>query len=52
MGERDAHPVPETPSIVTLTASGAIDATYRIATLERGAFTRASGYERELSGKG
>ncbi|MGN7971056.1 1-phosphofructokinase family hexose kinase [Microbacterium sp. 22296] len=38
--------------IVTLTAAGAIDATYRIATLRRGAFTRAESYTREVSGKG
>lgn len=39
--------------IVTLTAAGAIDATYRVpGALERGAFVRASGCERELSGKG
>lgn len=38
--------------VVTVTAAGAIDATYRVQRLERGAFTRASAYERELSGKG
>lgn len=38
--------------IVTLTAAGAIDATYRVGMLERGAFVRATGYEREVSGKG
>lgn len=39
--------------VVTLTAAGAIDATYRVpGVLERGAFIRAAGYERELSGKG
>lgn len=44
--------VGHTPAIVTVTAAGAIDATYRIALLERGAFMRATRYERELSGKG
>lgn len=39
--------------VVTLTAAGAIDATYRLSgALERGAFVRASGWARELSGKG
>lgn len=38
--------------IVTLTAAGAIDATYRVASLRRGAFTRADSYTREVSGKG
>lgn len=38
--------------VVTLTAAGAIDATYRIGMLERGAFVRADSYARELSGKG
>ncbi|MCD1269923.1 1-phosphofructokinase family hexose kinase [Microbacterium sp. MEC084] len=38
--------------IVTLTPAGAIDATYRIGMLERGAFVRASSYDREVSGKG
>lgn len=38
--------------IVTLTAAGAIDATYRVGMLERGTFTRATAYEREVSGKG
>lgn len=38
--------------IVTLTAAGAIDATYRIETLRRGSFTRAESYTREVSGKG
>lgn len=38
--------------IVTLTAAGAIDATYRIGTLRRGSFTRAQSYTREVSGKG
>jgi len=38
--------------IVTLTAAGAIDATYRIGTLRRGSFTRAESYTREVSGKG
>lgn len=39
-------------SVVTLTPAGAIDATYRVGTLARGDFMRASSYERELSGKG
>lgn len=39
-------------SVVTLTPAGAIDATYRVAALERGAFTRAVAYTREVSGKG
>lgn len=38
--------------IVTLTAAGAIDATYRVGTLHRGAFARADSYTREVSGKG
>lgn len=38
--------------IVTLTAAGAIDATYRVGTLRRGAFARADSYTREVSGKG
>lgn len=38
--------------VVTLTAAGAIDATYRIGMLQRGAFARADAYQRELSGKG
>ncbi|KQR18904.1 1-phosphofructokinase family hexose kinase [Microbacterium sp. Leaf151] len=38
--------------IVTLTAAGAIDATYRVGTLRRGAFARADSYAREVSGKG
>lgn len=38
--------------IVTLTAAGAIDATYRVGTLRRGTFTRAESYTREVSGKG
>lgn len=38
--------------IVTLTAAGAIDATYRVGILRRGAFARADGYIREVSGKG
>lgn len=38
--------------IVTLTAAGAIDATYRVGALRRGAFTRAESYTREVSGKG
>ncbi|WP_285136405.1 PfkB family carbohydrate kinase [Microbacterium sp. lyk4-40-TSB-66] len=38
--------------IVTFTAAGAIDATYRIGTLRRGSFTRAESYTREVSGKG
>ncbi|WP_438354381.1 1-phosphofructokinase family hexose kinase [Microbacterium sp. CJ88] len=39
-------------TIVTLTAAGAVDATYRVASVRPGAFTRASSYEREMSGKG
>lgn len=39
-------------AVVTLTAAGAIDATYRVASLEPGQFTRAAAYEREVSGKG
>lgn len=38
--------------IVTLTAAGAIDATYRVGILRRGAFARADSYTREVSGKG
>ncbi|MDU0368054.1 PfkB family carbohydrate kinase [Microbacterium sp. KSW4-17] len=38
--------------VVTLTAAGAIDATYRVGALRRGAFTRAESYTREVSGKG
>lgn len=38
--------------IVTLTAAGAIDATYRVGALRRGAFARAESYTREVSGKG
>ncbi|MEV8242116.1 PfkB family carbohydrate kinase [Microbacterium testaceum] len=38
--------------IVTLTAAGAIDATYRVTALRRGTFTRAESYTREVSGKG
>lgn len=38
--------------IVTLTAAGAVDATYRVAAVRPGSFTRASSYEREMSGKG
>ncbi len=38
--------------IVTLTAAGAIDATYRVGALRRGAFVRADSYTREVSGKG
>lgn len=38
--------------IVTLTAAGAIDATYRVGSLRPGTFTRADGYTREVSGKG
>lgn len=37
---------------VTLTAAGAIDATYRVGALRRGTFTRADSYTREVSGKG
>lgn len=37
---------------VTLTAAGAIDATYRVGALRRGAFARADSYTREVSGKG
>lgn len=40
------------PGVVTLTAAGAVDATYRIPVLRPGAFVRASAYEREMSGKG
>lgn len=40
------------PAVVTLTAAGAVDATYRVGALHRGAFTRAMSYEREMSGKG
>lgn len=39
-------------SVVTLTPAGAIDATYRVGQLARGAFMRADSYEREMSGKG
>lgn len=39
-------------AIVTLTAAGAVDATYRVDKLEPGAFTRATTYAREVSGKG
>lgn len=40
-------------SVVTLTPAGAVDATYRLTReLEPGAFTRATSYTRELSGKG
>lgn len=42
----------EAGGIVTFTPAGAIDATYRVRLLERGAFTRAADYEREVSGKG
>lgn len=38
--------------IVTLTAAGAIDATYRVASLRPATFTRADSYTREVSGKG
>ncbi len=38
--------------IVTLTAAGAIDATYRVAALRPATFTRADSYTREVSGKG
>lgn len=38
--------------IVTLTAAGAIDATYLVGTLRRGTFARADSYAREVSGKG
>ncbi|KEP74207.1 hypothetical protein HR12_16260, partial [Microbacterium sp. SUBG005] len=38
--------------MVTLTAAGAIDATYRVDALRRGAFARAESYTREVSGKG
>lgn len=38
--------------IVTVTAAGAIDATYRVGSLRTGEFVRASVYEREMSGKG
>ena len=41
------------PAIVTGTAAGAIDATYRVTgALARGEFTRATAYTREVSGKG
>ncbi|MBN9199753.1 MAG: 1-phosphofructokinase family hexose kinase [Microbacterium ginsengisoli] len=41
------------PAIVTVTAAGAIDATYRVTgALARGEFTRATAYTREVSGKG
>jgi 1-phosphofructokinase len=38
--------------VVTLTAAGAIDATYRVGAVRPGSFTRATSYEREMSGKG
>lgn len=38
--------------VVTLTPAGAIDATYLVGDFERGALLRASGYTREVSGKG
>lgn len=38
--------------VVTLTPAGAIDATYVVAGFERGDLVRASGYTREVSGKG
>jgi len=40
------------PAVVTLTAAGAIDATYRVPLVRPGSFTRASAYSREMSGKG
>jgi 1-phosphofructokinase len=40
-------------AVVTVTAAGAIDATYRVGgALARGEFTRATAYTREMSGKG
>lgn len=39
-------------AVVTLTAAGAIDATYRVGAVRPGAFMRASAYTREVSGKG
>lgn len=38
--------------VVTLTAAGAIDVTYRVGQLALGTFTRAVSYTREMSGKG
>ena len=38
--------------IVTLTAAGAIDATYRVDAVRPGTFARAESYTREVSGKG
>lgn len=53
MTEPRALPEATAGPVVTLTAAGAIDATYRLPVpLERGAFVRASGWEREVSGKG
>lgn len=40
------------PGVVTLTPAGAIDATYVVSEFVHGAFLRASGYTREVSGKG
>lgn len=39
-------------AVVTVTAAGAVDATYRVSALRPGAFTRAVAYGREMSGKG
>ena len=47
------HPAPaERRVVVTVTAAGTIDATYRTQTLIPGAFVRAEAYQRETSGKG
>lgn len=40
------------PAIVTVTAAGAIDVTYRVAAVPLGGFSRARSSGRELSGKG
>lgn len=40
------------PAIVTMTAAGAIDVTYRVAHVALGEFSRARSSARELSGKG
>lgn len=40
------------PPVVTLTAAGAVDATYRVGIVRPGSFTRAVSYAREMSGKG
>ena len=39
-------------AVVTVTAAGAVDVTYRVSALRLGAFTRAGAYDREMSGKG